>query len=259
MNPQQEVIILLRKELIDSQFRNSAYSMRALARKLKTSPSVVSEILNGRRPITKKTGAKILNALCIPESKAEQILAELPQRNMKTKTKVLLRKPKSNFTELDMTQFDMIANWYYFAILSLAETNEFKSDISWIAKRLGIKALEAKKAIETLIKFELLKKNKAGELQPTGKQFRTASDVNSLSMRRNHLQHLDLLRDSLEKDPSEVRDFSSITLTFDPTQMQKAKEMIKDFRRVFCEEVEQTAKQEVYRLSIQFVPLSKEI
>lgn len=257
MTTQQEIIQLLKAELVSSQFKNSAYSMRALAKKLKTSPSAVSEILNGRRPITKQTGARILSALSLPTEKVNQLLEKLPTRYTK-KIKSNLAGQHTTFSEVDSAQFDLISNWYYFGILSLAETKTFKDDPAWIARRLNIKVSEAKKALQTLLSFELLKKTNLG-VRPTGKQFKTTTDISDASIRKHHLQNLDILRGSLESDPVDSRDFSTMTVTFDPAQMQKAKELIKDFRRNFSKEVEKTKKKEVYRLSVQFIPLSQEV
>lgn len=44
----------------------------------------------------------------------------------------------SDPNQLSMDQFAIIADWYHFAILNLINTPGFKSDISWIAKRLGL-------------------------------------------------------------------------------------------------------------------------
>lgn len=253
MTTQQEIIQLIRAELFKLQLKNSSYSMRAFAKKLKSSPSVISEILNNRRPITKKAGARILQGLSLSEEKRNQLLANLTSRNFKAKTNSGL----PTFSKID--SFNLISNWYYFGILSLAETKNFKSDPAWIAKRLNIKVSDTKKAIETLLHLELLKKNKAGHLQPTGNQFETSTDVRDTSIQKFHMENLEISRHSLKNHPIEIRDFSAMTVTFDPSQMQKAKTLIRKFRHQFSKEVEKTKKNEVYRLSIQFVPLSQEI
>ena len=44
--------------------------------------------------------------------------------------------PTSEFDDISLDQFQVISEWYYFAILSLAETEDFKPDAKWISKRL---------------------------------------------------------------------------------------------------------------------------
>lgn len=255
MDSQREVIRLLQEELSRSQIRNASYSLRALAKKLKTSPSVLSEILNGRRPVTKRTAEHLLQGLLVPLAKRQQLLAKIPRRHVRSAT-LATSDESPVWTELDAEQFDAVSNWYYFAILSLAETSHFKSDVAWIARRLGIKQVEAKRAVATLTRLGLLKIMRDGSLKPTGEQFRTTDQISSLAIRKNHYEQLEVLRRSLENDPIDRRDFSSVTMTFDPAQMDQAKNTIKTFRRRFTADAEKTKKKEVYRLSIQFVPLT---
>lgn len=251
MNTQEKIIKILQKELVETQARNASYSLRAYAKRLRTSPSVISEILNLHRPVTKKNGEKFLNALNFSPEEIKKITFDLPNRS----TSVVVEK--NSFVQIDMNEFNLISNWYYFAILSLAETRKFKSDPAWIAERLGIKVPDAKKAIQTLVALELLELTKTHKLRATGKQFSTTVDISQASIRKSHTQHLELARQSLENDSVEMRDFSSITFTFDPTKMDLAKKLIREFRRDFCKKMEQTQKMEVHRLGIQLFPLTK--
>ena len=49
-----------------------------------------------------------------------------------------------------------------------------------------------------------------------------------------------------------------MTLAVDPDQMAEAKKMIRNFRDQFTETFGSTQKKEVYKLMIQFIPLTKE-
>lgn len=259
MNPQHEIIEILKARLAKSRSKNSTYSMRALAQKVNISPSAMSEILNGRRPITKNTGDKLLVGLQYPPDKKNEIISFLPKRYTKSAINSITWPIYTSTELVDMSQFNLIANWSYFAILSLSETKLFKSDPKWISKRLNIKIKETKKAIDTLVSLNLLKRGPTGQLKPTGKQYTTTTDISHQAIKKHHLQHLDILKNSLLRDPVHIRDFLTMTLTFDPAEMAKAKKMIDEFQEKFTKKMERTAKKEVYRLSVQFVPLSQEI
>jgi uncharacterized protein (TIGR02147 family) len=196
--------------------------------------------------------------LHIPENEMNYISSQLPNRYTKNVLKNIPWSIYSSFEQVDMSQFDLIADWYYFGILTLAETKLFKSDPKWIAKRLNIKLAEAHKAIDTLIKLDLLKLNSSGQLKPTGKHYTTSTDISNAAIRKHHLQNLDILRNSIVHDPVELRDLLTMTMTFDPAQMSVAKKMIDEFQKKFTKKMEKTPKKEVYRLSIQFIPLSQE-
>jgi transcriptional regulator with XRE-family HTH domain len=256
VDSQREIISLLRAELVQAQMKNSSFSLRGLARKLKSNPSTLSEILNGKRPITKRTGKKLLEALCVNPAKANQIVSKLPNRHLNGKD---VGSQTDTYTQISADHFDVIANWYYYGILSLVETKGFKSDYKWIAQKLGLNLQKTKRSVKKLVELGMLQQTKSGKIRSTRKKFKTSSDILDLSIQKNHMQNLEIQENSLVNDPVELRDFSSITFTFNPKKMKKAKEMIRDFRRQFSEEMENKNNTEVYRLSVQLIPLSKEI
>ena len=120
-----KVRLILLEEFVNLQTRNPSYSMRAYAKKIGVNQSVISEILSGKRSITKKSAEKILAGLDKnPLEIAEVFSGELEN--------------KKTFKSLDMDTYHLIADWYYYGILSLAETNDFQSSPKWISARLGI-------------------------------------------------------------------------------------------------------------------------
>src|SRR5690606_7799835 len=152
----------------------------------------------------------------------------------------------------------LIADWYYYAILSLSETKDFQSDAGWIADRLGISERLASDAIERLVRLGLLGRDpQSKKLIHTGKQFEAISAVANPALKKACRQNLELAQKALEETQFEERDFTAITLCFDPSRMGEAKKMIKNFRRNFSRVMEQKEKKEVFKLSIQLFPLTK--
>ena len=138
-----EIIRKLTLEFANSRRRNPQYSLRAFARKLDVQASALSEIMNNKRKITMKMGKRILEGLCVNPAERENIL----------------KHKKSKHSDLSLEYFKIISDWYYFAILSLAEIPDFKCNPEWISKRLNISNRTAKLAIEKLIKLEMLELN----------------------------------------------------------------------------------------------------
>ncbi len=243
----------LRKILLE-QFkvlkdRNPGFSLRSFSRKLGVSPASLSEILNGKRNITPKTAVKVFERLNIsPEEKVKL------QKVSKGKSAIKAADPQ--YLLLEMDQYHLISEWYYFGILSLAETETFQDSPEWISERLNIRISESKTALERLVRLGLLKKNEDGRLAPTGASFKTSSDVSSGALRLSHLENLKLAKKSLERDDVSIRDFSSMTMAIDPDLIPEAKKMITAFRRKLCEFLESHSKQEVYKINIQFFPLT---
>ena len=65
--------------------------------------------------------------------------------------------------------------------------------------------------------------------------------------------------DSIDNVEMELRDITSMTMTFQMSKMNEAKSLIRDFRRSFTELMEEGKKEEVYNLNIQLVPITKSI
>jgi uncharacterized protein (TIGR02147 family) len=241
---------VLLEGLNDLKAKNAAYSLRSYARKLGISPSALSEMMTGKRGISSKTAQKIFDRLNLSPSERESL------QKLERSKKALVGE-KAKFLQVEMDQYHMISEWYYFAILSLAETVDFKEDHLWIAKRLNIRTSEVKTALLRLERLKLLGRNQNGVLVPTGASFKTTSDMAHAALRKSHADNLDLAKNSLERDSIELRDMSSMTMAIDPALLPEAKILIQDFRRKLTQFLESQTKQEVYKLNIQLFPLTE--
>jgi uncharacterized protein (TIGR02147 family) len=162
------------------------------------------------------------------------------------------------FASLDMDTFFMISDWYYFAILSLAETEGFVGTEKSIAKRLGLSETVVGEALERLLRLDMLERDpKTKKLRVTGEQFEAMSAVTTPALKKANHQNLELAQKALDETQFEERDFTAITLCFDPERMEEAKKLIKNFRRNFCKTMESKNKKEVYKLCLQLFPLTK--
>jgi uncharacterized protein (TIGR02147 family) len=274
---QHRIVQLMRNTLNERQLRRGAYSLRAFALSLKLTPAELSEVFSGKRKVTRKMAQKIFGSLSVDPQLERQLMMGLPEKQVRRKRSLHASRadsspavsakihqvnasapgPVRSFIQLSTDEFHVVADWYYLAILSLAETESFQAGTAWISKRLGITKYEAKGAVDALLRLGLLAKEARGGLRPTGKQFTTSNDVPSSSIRKNHAQNLELALDALETVPLELRDFSGMMIAADPELLPEAKLRIRKLRREIMEILESGKKKEVYRLSIQLFPLSK--
>lgn len=259
MTEQVEVLKILNEELMRIRNRNPAYSLRSYARKLHLSPSTLSGILAGRLSLTRRMGEKILHHLCVDPTTSNQLLSQLTNKVSKKKKRQMgtAAEAGQDFVQFNMDQFHLISDWWYFGIMSLSETEGFKDDPKWIAKRLGVGIPEVKTALKRLERMDLLVRNERGTLVGTGKSFKTTSDIANMSLRKSHFQTVELAKQSLEQDAFEECDFTSITMPTDSVKIPEAKRRIAEFRRSLMEFLEDDKKTEVYRVFIGFFPLSK--
>ncbi len=242
---EQKLKEILMTEFMNSKTRNSSYSMRAFSRKVGIPQSAISEILSGKRSITSKMALKIMNGLSVTSEQISEVFGNGSAG-------------ETEYKSLEMTTFDVISDWHHFAIISLIETKNFQSHPEWISKRLGISLKTAKDSLNKLQTLDLIKIDpKSKKISLTNEQVAAISPVATAALKKANRQNLDLGLDKLESTKFEERDFTAITMCFDPNRMEEAKKLIKDFRRKFCKAMESGNRKEVYKLCVQLFPLSK--
>ena len=241
----QSFVEMLRRHFGRIQVQRQNYSLRAFARDLGIPAPIVSEVLRGKRTVTPNLAKKFCDGLGLSLVESDKMMGCFKKEN----------RISADFVQLGQDEFNAISDWYYFAILSLAETENFRSEPKWIAKRLGISVREVKSALESLIRLELIT-NEKGILKASGKQFRTSHDIPSDAIKKNHLQGLDLARKALFEVPVEKREFSANTMTVNPEELAELKNALREIRKKFADRASGATKKEVYRFQIQFFPVT---
>jgi uncharacterized protein (TIGR02147 family) len=250
----QPLVSLIENELSRMKLRNSAYSLRAFAKRLRVNPSALSEILSGKRLPTLRFGQQVVASLNLPAGERKALLESLFNKNTSSRVRAL--RAGAPYTQIEQDQYEVIGKWYYFAILSLAETRGFQPSPAWVARRLGLGEEDARAAIACLVRLGLLKQ-RAGKLRPTGKQLATTSGVPNPAIRRAHFQNIDLIEGALGSVPLEHQDFGAMTVATSPAKLAEAKDRIKVFRRELASFLESGPKEEVYNFSFFLFPLTK--
>jgi len=234
--------LILHSELQARRMRNPAFSMRRFAKQLGLSPATMSQVLSGKRPISRKMTAKVVDALNLPE------FSEFRSDDLKSYD--------AKFIQLASDRIEMIGNWYYHAILSMADLPNTPADPKVISGRLGITILQAQTAIERLHRLGMIEIQK-NYLKPKMQHTTTTYDVPNAAIRNMQRQFLDKAGDSLQLDPVDVRDISNIVMAVDPARLPAAKALIADFRRQIAKYLESGKPSQVYNLSIQLFPLER--
>jgi len=248
--------IFLQEELARRCKKNPKYSLRAFARYLQVEPSFLSKILNGNRNITEKTISKFGEALGLHPLDIEKFkISLLPKRS---KARWVTKIDDLQYQQLTQDKFQLIADWYHYAILELMLVKNFKPTISWVAKSLGISVAETKAAVDRLVRLGFLEikrdgswKNRSGLNTTISNKFSTAA------FRILQRQVLEMGVEAMETIPYEERDQSSMTVAVDAKLLLEAKQMIKSFRRRLAKYLkEKGTPDEVYQLGISLYPVS---
>lgn len=230
--------------------RNPRYSKRSFASSLQVSSAALSEILRGKRNVSVKYAETLMQRAKISETESQRIL-----QLAKAAEPVAVEAAQQRVT-LDMDQFHMISDWYYFAILSLAELEDFNGEESEIARRLGIDERTARDAVDRLLRLSLLARGEDGKLRATNQSYTTTDQIPNEWIKRSHAQSLHQALASIERHDLSEADFISMTAALDPVLIPSLKVLIRDFVNRTSSVVEHSAKRRVYRLCVQLFPLS---
>ncbi len=252
MNEQDQVRIFLTNKLNELKAKNPNYSMRAFATKIGLSPGATAEILKGERRVSRKIAEKIADNLKLDPTERTDLLKKFPSR-MTTKTKTPVVKSK---IRLDPNQYAFIADGIHFAILSLLRVKDFRPDISWIATRLEIPEVEARKAVLRLQHLKLITISETGKFERSNVPIQTSDDVLDLSLQESHLNDMEMAKIKIKNVPVELRDFSAYTFPANPKLLDRAKEVLRKAQDEIEDLMHDESATEVYKVCTYLFPLT---
>lgn len=236
----------LKGELEERIRTNPRYSQRSFARQLGMSPGELSEILRGKRTLTWKKADSIAGRLGLSEGERRHFVDLL---NAERTGRVQDASP------LNSDHFWVISDWYCLSLLHLTETEGFKWNDEWLAKRLGISPLEVRLSKERLLRVGLLVE-KNGRLA-TDKKFEVKSSVPSEAIRKFHKQMLQKAISAIDNQSIDERELLGSTLAIDPDHLPALKKALQKFVNEFSNKFGSTKKKkEVYQLETILFRLS---
>ena len=203
--------------------------------------------MSGKRPIS-AGAAKIISArLGLSPDQSRRLAARETSR----------RQTDRPHLKIDMELFQLISDWVRYAILSLVDLDDEEISPKRVASRLGVAEMRAKMCLERLLALKLIARE-GGRYRPTGLPIHVGNSISTAAARTFQTQLLEKAIESLENDPFETRDGSSMTMAIDPKQIPFARERIRQFRRELTEELEAMGKpSEVYNLVVHLYPVTK--
>jgi uncharacterized protein (TIGR02147 family) len=263
MNALQDYRTFIRDILNHKVQLNPRYSMRAFARDLGISASILSEVMNGKHGLSEKMATKIAAKLGINNEEKLIFCDQVASIHSRSATKRDLASKRIEQVKrmyagssLQMDTFKIISDWYHFAILEITYLEDFNSEHTWMAKKLGMSKLEVDAAVERLIRVGLLQ-NKNGKLRATEDYTSTPNDIPSEVIKKFQRQLIEKSLTALTMQSIESRDITSLTLSIDKNKLPTAKKKLREFRREFNAEFGHGKKKNsVYCLALQFFELT---
>jgi uncharacterized protein (TIGR02147 family) len=226
------------REALERRLRSNAnYSQRAFARDLGISPETLSAFFGKRRGLSRTLALRIATNLRLQPADCSYFCDLVESQYGRTSSS--RREAQGRLAEarnfgrhaVDTESFEAIANWEHFAILELAATQNFCSDLSAIAQRLSLTETRVETAVRRLERMGLIRSNDEGQWQSIAPFVAGPDGIPSEAVRLYQSQILEKALWALKNQPLETRDVSTVLMAFDSSQLEIAREKIREFRR----------------------------
>ena len=233
----------LQAELAARCARNPRYSLRGFANFLGVDHATLSQVLRGKRAVTPATIRRLGERIGLDRDELERYAAT--ERRPRTVRDRRLAEDAAASLE-----------WHAYAILELMRLREFRPDIGWIERVLGVSADEIHVALQHLTRLGFLRMKSRDEWQDlTGgallrqEQF-TLAALQRLLERSNRLQ-----AQSAVNAPSEPRLHGAVTVAVTAAELARVLALAEDFLREVSEGASDAGEQ-LYQLEIHCYPVS---
>lgn len=270
---------ILNRELESRMTRNPRYSLRAFAKDLKMAPAFVSDVLKGKRGLSRQSALKISKKLSLSVSESEHFcdLVESLHARSKAAKQLALQRLESRqqtgvllkFTTLQNETFHLLSDWYHLALSECLKTNFYQNTEfqtleehhQWLAAYLKLSVRQVENAIFRMEEHRLIEK-KNNKYFPTAENIHTPDGIVSEAMKIHHEQHLNKAIDAVYSHSLEERDFRGLTIKCSKKSVPFVREKIKTFLQELDVELTASEKnrdekdEDVYRLSTQFFRLT---
>jgi uncharacterized protein (TIGR02147 family) len=241
-------------------------SFRSFATKAGTSPSLLKDILEGRRRLSPDTVAKFAPAMGLTQSQTSYFLLLSRFGNARTVTEkneafqAMAKVRRKLFLKfLPPEEYALWSDSLHATLREFVGLESFREDPQWIARRIQppVPAREIRDALRTLEKLHLLGRNAAGRLQASEPAVSSEYETPSLVVRHFNQEMIGLAMSAPDRFAPEQREIGGLTLGLSKECYDRIKERI----RIFKEEVLQMVVEDprgsdlVAQLNIQLFPL----
>lgn len=245
------------QELAKRTRRNPSYSLRSFSKALGISAPSLSQIISGKRPLSRQAALKIIQKCNMAPEEARVFLSSALGNGWQDALKKMDPAFEDReFAELEVETFKAIASWHHYAIMSLGDLPSNNSSPEWIAAELGISRKEAKDAFDRLERLGMIARKGRGFYQSTPPHFVSTSGYEG-AFRSYHQETLHKAEEALHQTETKIEFFSGMMMAIDEANLPKARKMIRDFQIRLCRVLESGKRERVYNLAVQLFPLSK--
>ena len=247
---------------LDRRKKNPQYSLRAFARDLGMSHTLLSLIFSGQRSLSPKQAVKVAVALKMSHQDTERLVSGT--LGLKTTTKSVVSGGVTSVMTVEIEKFRFMSSWLHFALLEMVPLKTFRYVPSVLAKQFSVTSIEVRTAFERLLNLGLIQEVSKGRYQKLKRQFVLTTDASHASVRAYHEGVMNLVLKELNK--TAIQDFKrryigAGVVAIRDVDLHRAIEELKEFKSNFLKkyadlDVKREAAQ-VFQVNVQLFALSQ--
>ncbi len=247
---------------------NKSFSHRLFARKAGfRSTGFFSEVLSGKRKLSREYARKFAQALNLDEKEREFFdllvaFTHAPSHAARdTLYDLLLKALPVKIQQMRQSQREYFSKWYYVAVREALAILPVHDDFAALAAALqpAITAAQAKAAVHLLHQLGLVEKDAAGRWRASQLSLVAPQDEATALLRRSFQDAMLVkAREALERVPPDQRDISCVTFSVSPAGMDRVKALVQEFHRQVIAVVQaDRGEDRVMQMNLQLFPLTR--
>lgn len=236
---------ILREKFEARRKLNPRYSLRAFAKFLGVHPGTLGHVLSGERKLPLEISLRVAKRLSLkPRDILESFDGEGDASNPAYRT-------------LTEKEFSALAAWHHYAIVAALTVRQMGAIA--LADSLSLSQAQCSSALNRLERLGIIQMTERGYRVKDGNLTFKSPAIPQAGIRKQHRVYIHKALKSIQEVGIALRDLQGITFAFPTAEMTEARAMIEDFCKRFAARFETSAPDAVYRLNLQFFPVSKNL
>lgn len=255
----------LREYLEYRKKKDAFFSLRYFAQKIGTDAGTVVKILQGQLHLSARLVPGVVSACRMDERQADYFRAMVDFG--KARVGADIRRTFERLTSLkgvasrtlEERQYAFYQSWIHSAVRAALGILEFSGDFKALGASLlpPVSAVQARESVELLDSIGLIHRGDDGIWRVTDAIISTGERWKGVAVREFQAQTLDLAKASLERDPVELREHSTVTLTLRREDLPLLKRRAAEFRQDLLKiATEASGEDAVFQVNIQIFPMA---
>jgi len=215
------------------------FSYRFIQQRVGIDPGYLLKVFQGKKDLTDRFVPKFLVLLKLSKRESEYFSLMVRFGRAKKNTDIkrhfehMLSFVEFSSNKVDADKYEFYQKWYYTAVRELIGIIRFSDNYDELARMVepAIRAPEAKKAIELLVRLGFIQKNADGVYEVTARFITTGEEWRSIAIRTFQKEALGLAQGALDNVPKDERDISTLTMSLSADGFLKIRECLAKCRK----------------------------